>query len=166
MEKIMSNHLYPSLQPTLFKVLNKTVPAAFAKINGNTENPKLHGTAYFYDTPFGGVLVEVEVFGLPDNNSSFYGMHIHETGNCTIPFDKTGNHYNPSNTPHPMHAGDMPPLLDCNGYAYSVFYTGRFKVNDIINRSIIIHDMADDFTTQPSGNSGTKIGCGVIARVK
>lgn len=164
MEKAMSNHLYPSLQPTLFKILNKTVPSAFAKINGNTENPKLHGTAYFYDTPFGGTLVEVEVFGLPDNETSFYGMHIHENGDCTLPFDRTGNHYNPTNTLHPMHAGDMPPLLDCSGYAYSIFYTGRFKVNDVINRSIIIHDMADDFTTQPSGNSGTKIGCGVIVK--
>ena len=160
----MSNFLYSSLQPTLFKILNRSAPAAFAKINGNRENQRLHGTAYFYDTPFGGTLVEVEVFGLPDNNSRFYGMHIHENGDCSLPFDKTGNHYNPSNAPHPMHAGDLPPLLDCSGYAYSIFYSGRFKVNDVISRSIIIHDMPDDFNSQPSGNSGTKIGCGTIIK--
>lgn len=158
----MNNISYSTFQPTLFNILNKTSPSAFAKINGNRNNQKLHGTAYFYNTPFGGTLVEVEVFGLPDNKTSFYGMHIHENGSCTLPFDQTGNHYNPDNTAHPMHAGDMPPLLGNSGYAYSVFYTKRFKVNDIINRSIIIHDMADDFKTQPSGNSGTKIGCGVI----
>lgn len=160
----MCNLSYPSLQPTLFKILNKTTPAAFARISGNKENPKLHGTAYFYDTPFGGTLVEIEVFGLPDNGSSFYGMHIHENGDCSLPFDKTGSHYNPDNVPHPLHAGDMPPLMGCNGFAYSIFYTGRFSVSDIVNRSIIIHDMPDDFTTQPSGNSGTKIGCGVITK--
>lgn len=158
----MNNISYSTLHPTLFNVLNNTAPSAFAKISGNGSNPKLHGTAYFYNTPFGGPLAEVEVFGLPKNDSSFYGMHIHENGDCTPPFDKTGNHYNPGNTSHPLHAGDMPPLLGSDGYAYSVFYTGRFTINDIINRSIIIHDMADDFKTQPSGNSGTKIGCGVI----
>lgn len=160
----MSNFLYSTLQPTLFNILNKTSPSAYALIRGNKDNPKLHGTAYFYGTPFGGALVEVEVFGLPENMTSFYGMHIHENGDCTLPFDKTGNHYNPTNSLHPMHAGDMPPLLGNHGYAYSVFYTERFNINDIINRSIIIHDMADDFTSQPSGNSGIKIGCGVIYR--
>lgn len=160
----MNNLLYPTLKPTLFNVLNKTVPSAYAVIMGNKDNPKLHGTAYFYDTPFGGTLVEVEAFGLPDNGSMFYGMHIHENGDCTLPFDKTGNHYNPTDAEHPEHAGDMPSLLGNSGYAYSVFYTGRFNVRDIINRSIIIHDMPDDFKTQPSGNSGTKIGCGVIMR--
>lgn len=144
----------------------KLTPDAFAIINGNENNQRLHGTAYFYETPFGGTLIEVEVDGLPINNpnspSSFFGMHIHENGNCSLPFDKTGEHYNPYLTPHPDHAGDMPPLLGNNGYAYSVFYTERFNVADIIGRAIVIHDKADDFSSQPSGNSGAKVGCGVI----
>lgn len=59
-------------------------------------------------------------------------------------------------------AGDLLPLLGNEGYAYSVFYTDRFELKDIIGRSLIIHNAPDDFTTQPSGNSGAKIGCGVI----
>ena len=64
--------------------------------------------------------------------------------------------------PHPFHAGDFPPLLENNGYAYSKFLTNKFKISEIIGKVIIIHDLPDDFTTQPSGNSGTKIACGVI----
>lgn len=141
-------------------------PNAYAKITGNAGNPSLHGIAYFYPVPFGGALIETEVYGLPYENippySQFYGMHIHETGDCSLPFDKTGNHYNPAGLPHPKHAGDLLPLLGNKGYAYSVFYTDRFELKDIIGRSLIIHNAPDDFTTQPSGNSGVKIGCGVI----
>lgn len=143
-------------------------PYAHAKITGNADNPFLHGISYFYPVSFGGVLIETEMYGLPFDDipsaSRFYGMHIHETGDCTLPFDKTGNHYNPGNLPHPGHAGDLPPLLGNTGYAYSLFYTDRFDLQDIIGRSLIIHSAPDDFTTQPSGNSGTRIGCGVIMK--
>lgn len=141
-------------------------PYAHAKISGDAAHPYLHGMSYFYPVPFGGVLIETEVYNLPYENippySQFYGMHIHESGDCTLPFDKTGSHYNPNNSPHPSHAGDLLPLLGNQGYAYSVFYTDRFELQDIIGRSLIIHSAPDDFTTQPSGNSGTKIGCGII----
>lgn len=142
-------------------------PSAYAKITGNADNPSLRGIAYFYPVPFGGVLIETEIYGLPYEDippySQFYGMHIHETGDCSLPFDKTGNHYNPAGLPHPKHAGDLLPLLGNEGYAYSVFYTDRFELPEIIDRSLIIHSTPDDFTTQPSGNSDVKIGCGVIA---
>ena len=141
-------------------------PGAFAEIAGNANYPSLHGKANFYRVPAGGVWVETEIHGLPYENmppySQFYGMHLHETGDCSLPFEKTGNHYNPNGMPHPEHAGDMPPLLGNKGYAYSAFYTNRFELPEIIGRSLIIHSAPDDFTTQPSGNSGVKIGCGVI----
>ena len=154
-------------EPTLLDILYNNPPAACANISGNAENPALTGTALFYPA-FDGTLIAVEVYQLPVNENkeySFYGMHIHETGDCTPPFEETGNHYNPSEMPHPLHAGDLPPLLDNQGYAFSVFFTSRFQVQDIVNRSLIIHSAPDDFTTQPSGNSGTKIGCGVILPV-
>lgn len=47
-----------------------------------------------------------------------------------------------------------------------MFLTDRFKVDDVIGRTVIIHDKPDDFTTQPSGNSGEKIACGIINRIK
>lgn len=137
-------------------------PFAYAQIVGNRTNPQLRGVAYFYPSPKEGLWVEVEVYGLPVNPSDFYGMHIHEIGNCTKPFDQTGSHYNPNETLHPEHAGDLPPLLGNDGYAYICFFTNRLTTTDIIGRSIIIHSSADDFTTQPAGNSGEKIACGVI----
>ncbi|MDE6698636.1 MAG: superoxide dismutase family protein [Lachnospiraceae bacterium] len=161
------NNKRTTLQNTFLNILNKCEPSAYAKISGNTGYPQLHGTAYFFCVPFGGVLIEIEVFGLPDNtinHTGFFATHIHETGNCTPPFDKTGSHYNPANMPHPEHAGDLPPLLGNDGYAYSCFYTDRFNISDIIDRSIIIHKNTDDFATQPSGNAGDKIGCGVILK--
>ena len=154
-------------EPTLVDILYYNTPTACANIRGNAENPALTGTALFYPA-FNGTLIAVEVYQLPVNENeeySFYGMHIHETGDCAPPFEETGNHYNPSDMPHPMHVGDLPPLLGNQGYAFSVFFTSRFQVQDILNRSLIIHSAPDNFTTQPSGNSGTKIGCGVILPV-
>lgn len=153
--------------PTLLDILYYDAPAAYANLTGNAENPTLTGTALFYPA-FDGTLVAVEAYNLPvskENERSFYGMHIHEKGDCTLPFDKTGNHYNPADMPHPLHAGDLPPLLGNQGYAFSVFFTSRFQIEDVLNRSLIIHVSPDDFTSQPSGNSGIKIGCGIILQV-
>lgn len=142
--------------------LYKNEPTAKALIKGNEDNPNLFGMVYFYETPYGGVIVNAEIYGLPQNSSGFYGFHIHENGNCNLPFDMTGEHYNPYNTVHPIHSGDMPPLLSSNGYAWIAFYDGRITINEIIGKSVVIHDMRDDFTSQPSGGAGNKIGCGVI----
>lgn len=144
-------------------ILNRNDPAAVAQVQGNVKHPHLFGLISFYNTPFGGILVNAEVHGLPDKG--FHGMHIHESGNCTLPFDKTGSHYNPADVSHPEHAGDMPPLLSNNGYAWTTFYTDRFRIEDIAGRSIIIHSQRDDFTSQPAGDSGEKIGCGMIKAV-
>lgn len=162
--------MYPSSPSSHFQyLLTHTHPAALAWIQGSASNPRLAGSVKFYQTTYGGVLIEAEIFGLPNidapGSTNFYGMHIHEHGNCTRPFDQTGSHYNPGNVPHPQHSGDLPPLLGNQGYAYTVFYDKRFFVKDIIGRSLVIHSMADDFTSQPSGNSGSKIGCGIIQSV-
>ena len=86
------------------------------------------------------------------------------TGNSNDEFANAKAHYNPKNCPHPYHAGDLPPLIENNGYSYMSVFLNKFKVKDIIGKVIIIHDMPDDFTTQPSGNSGTKIACGEIKK--
>lgn len=143
-------------------------PEAIAAIHGAPSNPLLYGTAIFHSTSTNGIIIQVEVFHLPDqqlpNTSGFFGMHIHEYGNCTPPFDQTGDHYNPFGQEHPNHAGDLPPLLSNNGYAWMAFFDSRFSIAEILGRSLIIHGGKDDFTTQPSGHSGEKIGCGVIKR--
>lgn len=140
-------------------------PDAFAQIQGSPLAPSLNGWVLFYSLPEGGVLIEAMLTGLPDTDSApsnFYAFHIHETGDCSHDFSHTGNHYNPAGMPHPFHAGDLPPLLSSKGTAWCAFYDGRFSLEEVLGRSVIIHRNADDFTTQPSGNSGEKIGCGVI----
>ena len=95
------------------------------------------------------------------------GFHIHENGNCSLDENQelafTGNHYNPDTQLHPSHRGDLPPVLNCNGYAWQSFLTDAFRVEEIIGRSIVLHALPDDFKTQPSGDSGSKIGCGIIS---
>lgn len=154
---------------TFIPLLEQDYIRALAWVTGNSSYPKLSGLVKFYETPYNGVLVEAEVFGLPDtiskNSSNFYGFHIHEYGDCTLPFDKAGGHYNPTNQPHPQHSGDLVPLLGNQGYAWCAFFDRRYTVDEIIGKSVIIHRNPDDFTTQPSGNSGEMIGCGVIRAV-
>lgn len=147
-------------------ILDENRPKAAAWVRGNGQTSPISGLVKFFETPYDGILIEAEVFGLPNasvqDSTRFYAMHIHEFGDCSANFTKTGNHYNPTNQLHPDHAGDLIPLLSNQGYAWSAFYDKRFSIDEILGRSVIIHAMPDDFITQPSGNSGTKIACGII----
>ena len=146
-------------------------PQAWARVRGSGQYPDLQGMVRFYQTPR-GVLVSAEILGLPQPEGTcaapVFAFHIHEGERCTgsreDPFADVRMHYNPYNCPHPYHAGDLPPLFGANGYAFSVFLTNRFTVEEIVGRTVIIHGSPDDFTTQPSGNAGTKIACGEIRR--
>lgn len=144
------------------------LPVAGAQIRGNADHPLPYGFVGFYTALTGGLFIQAEVFHLPDEempgSSGFFGMHIHENGDCTLPFDKTGGHYDPAGREHPSHAGDLPPLLSGGGYAWMTFYDPRLSIDDVVGRSLVIHSMRDDFTSQPAGDSGMKIGCGVIKR--
>ena len=153
------------------RMMLESRPAARASVKGDRAHWGLHGSASFY--PAGnGTLVVAEVFGLPGTGlkaggkNGVFGFHIHSgsqcTGDETDPFKNTGPHFNPENAEHPWHAGDMPPLFANAGYAFLVFYTDRFTVPEVVGRTVVIHDMPDDFTTQPAGNSGKKIACGVV----
>lgn len=140
-------------------------PCAVANIKGESHTPKLCGQIRFYQKR-NCVLIEATVTGLPSSDTGFFGFHIHEGSCCKgKDFSDTGNHYNPEKSPHPEHAGDLPPLMLCNGGAYQQVATDRFCVKDIIGRTVVIHSMPDDFHSQPSGNAGTKIACGVICRI-
>ena len=141
------------------------LPYAVADIRGSDTHRNLRGQVRFYQRRH-CVLVEVRVQGLPINETGFFGFHIHAGDSCTgDSFAGTGSHYNPTEMPHPVHAGDLPPLLSCHGDAYMAVATERFHVTDIIGRTVVVHDMADDFNTQPTGNAGAKIACGVIRKV-
>ena len=138
-------------------------PDAVALIRGGSDAPRLSGQVQFYQE-LGKVLVVANLSGLPQNSkTSFFALHIHEGSSCSgVDFPETGGHYNPKGESHPNHAGDLPPLMLCHGGAHLTVRTDLFSVQDIIGRALVIHSGPDDFHSQPAGNSGTKIGCGVI----
>ena len=141
-------------------------PDAVALIAGGVEVPQLSGCVQFYQEK-GCVLVEAKISGLPEGSGTgLFGFHIHQGIDCSgAGFSRTEGHYNPLGQGHPEHAGDLPPLLSCHGQAYLSVKTDRFSVNEIIGRTVVIHSDPDDFHTQPAGNAGKKIACGVIQRI-
>ena len=147
----------------------KRPPEAQAVVKGSNDYPDIKGIVFFYQLGC-GVLVMAEVRGLPHGGdkcpADIFAFHIHEGNSCTgtaeDPFAGAGGHYNPNGCPHPAHAGDLPPLFGNDGYAFMAVFTDRFSVADVTGRTVIIHKSPDDFTTQPSGNSGKKIACGKI----
>ena len=144
-------------------------PNSAADISGGENYPGIRGRVIFRQQKT-GVLVTADIYGLPTGetgcDSGVFGFHIHEGEDCGSngqePFSNTKGHYNPGDCPHPYHAGDLPPLFENDGYAYMSFLTNRFTATEIIGRTVVIHLKPDDFHSQPSGNSGEKIACGVI----
>lgn len=147
----------------------KTAAEAEAIIKGSSKYPQIRGHVQFHQLQ-NSVMVIAQISGLPTPSGKcknpVFGFHIHSgtscTGNQSDPFANALTHYNPDTCPHPHHAGDMPPLFGNNGNAFLAFLTNRFTVKEIIGKTVIIHSNPDDFTTQPSGNSGEKIACGKI----
>lgn len=112
-----------------------------------------------------GVLVTAKITGLP--RDGFFAFHIHEGTACTgTGFRDSKGHFNPTDKAHPDHAGDLPPLLSVGGKAYLSVLTDRFSLEDILGRTVVIHTGTDDFRTQPAGNPGEKLACGIIRRCR
>lgn len=153
--------------------LIKRQPQAVAVLEGSSEYPDIYGIVRFY-TMKNGVLVYANVSGLPHVDrpcsQEIFGFHVHNgescTGNAEDPFADAGAHMNKENCEHPFHSGDMPALFGNDGRAVSIFLTNRFSVNEVIGKAVIVHGSPDDFKTQPSGNSGRKIACGIIRPVR
>lgn len=144
-------------------------PIAFANVAGSGDYPDISGKVWFYGFTE-GTLVTAEIYGLPAGempcNRPVLAFHIHDHGDCSgtpeDPFANAGGHFNPGNCQHPYHAGDLPPLFSADGFAWCAFITNSFAPQEVIGRTIMIHSNPDDFHTQPSGNAGKKIACGVI----
>ena len=144
-------------------------PAARAIVRGGAAYPAVEGYVTLY--PSGpGVIVAAEFSGHPGEagpcSGRVFGFHIHEGSQCTgteeQPFSDAGSHFNPYDCEHPRHAGDLPPLFGNAGYAFSMVYTDRFTVPQVVGRTIVVHLDPDDFTSQPAGMSGERIACGII----
>ena len=118
------------------------------------------------------VMVTAKLSGLKPNQE--HGMHAHEKGDCSGGDGmSTGGHFNPTAKPHgpqdaEHHAGDMPALkADANGNVDTSFHLTGVSIGsgttDLVGRGVIVHAGPDDYKTQPTGNSGARIACGVIA---
>lgn len=141
-------------------------PAAYAKITGEAAGSSISGIIYIYPERDGSLL-SVRVNGLPraegNCGSRFFALHIHEGSACSGEgFSGAGAHFSKGDCVHPHHAGDLPPLIGCGARAYLAVLTGSFTPWEVIGRTVIIHEGMDDFTSQPAGNAGARIACGVI----
>lgn len=119
------------------------------------------------------VKVTARVRGLKPNQE--HGFHAHEKGDCSAPDGtSTGGHFNPTAKPHgpqhaEHHAGDMPSLkADAAGNAEATFTLKGVSLGagpaDLVGKGVIVHAGPDDYATQPTGNAGARIACGVIQR--
>lgn len=122
-----------------------------------------------------GVRVTGTLVGLTPNAE--HGFHVHEKGDCSAPDAMSaGGHFNPTNQPHgdpagaAHHGGDIPNLkADAQGNAIvdarvPGLTLGDGSATDAMGKAIVVHEKRDDYTTQPSGDSGARIACGVISR--
>jgi Cu-Zn family superoxide dismutase len=128
------------------------------------------GHVHFQQQSDGNVQVTADLTGLPPNST--HGFHVHDKGACTNYGNDAGPHYNPTNAPHASpdaashHAGDFGNVTaDDKGEVHTTFTTRSISVggtNDVVGHAVILHANPDDLTTQPSGNAGARVACGVV----
>jgi superoxide dismutase, Cu-Zn family len=137
---------------------------------------KVKGTANFTDDGKGGLVLRVEVTGATPGE---HAVHIHEKGDCSSPDGKSaGDHWNPTHMEHGkwgapgehFHLGDIGNLMvtpDGKGtitLETTKWSAGTGTTNDIVGHAVVVHGGIDDFKSQPAGNAGPRIGCGVIKK--
>jgi Cu-Zn family superoxide dismutase len=138
----------------------------------------LQGSAIFEAAADGRIVFSIVVERVTPGS---HAVHIHEHGDCSAP-DATsaGGHWNPTGKKHgkwgqedgEFHLGDLGNIeVDAGGRGSIEFATDQWEIGtggprDIVGKSIIVHAKPDDFTTQPTGAAGDRIGCGVIQRTR
>ena len=121
-----------------------------------------------------GVQIVVAVSGLPAGK---HALHIHETGACEPPFESAGGHFNPTDAEHGWdspggpHAGDLPNIYVGEGAVQIEYITDRVTLEDGATSlfdddgsAIVIHQGEDDYVSEPAGDAGTRLACGVIEK--
>lgn len=122
-----------------------------------------------------GVLLSGDLSNLP---SGVHAIHFHDVGRCDPPFTSAGGHFNPTQRGHGFqspagyHAGDLPNFTASTADSVRVDHftrevtlgTGPTSLLDADGSSIVVHSGADDYRTDPSGNSGERVACGIIVR--
>ena len=142
-------------------------------------NGQTIGTVRAWQTP-GGVTFRVDATGLPHG---VHGIHVHAVGRCDAPeFTSAGPHWNPANRKHGTsnpqgpHAGDLPNVeVSANGVLSQAVTVANASLTgpagspnvllDADGAALVLHATADDYVTDPSGNSGARVACAVIQPV-
>jgi Cu-Zn family superoxide dismutase len=147
---------------------DKSPAGAHATLNP-TQGSTVKGTVDFKPAK-GGVLVTAHIEGLAPGT---HGFHVHEKGDCSAADGSSaGGHFNPATKPHgareaaERHEGDLGNVeANAKGIAEVKFVDAQLKLEGpegILGRGVIVHEKADDFTTQPTGNAGGRKACGVV----
>lgn len=149
-------------------------PSATATLEGAPEDSDFSGTVSFTEEG-GGVRVLVDLAGV--DTPGKHGFHIHETGDCTHGtdgkhFTTAGGHFNPTGAEHacpptePRHAGDLGNVeVGANGSGRMEMTASGVSLsgpNSIVGKAVILHAGEDDCKTQPTGNAGDRLACGVV----
>ncbi|HSF39760.1 MAG TPA: superoxide dismutase family protein [Thermoanaerobaculia bacterium] len=149
-------------------------PSATATLQGSPEDTDFSGTVTFHQAG-SGVHVVAELAGV--DTPGKHGFHVHETGECSHGtdgkhFTSAGGHFNPTNAEHacpptePRHAGDLGNIeVGANGSGRMEMSTTGLSLsgpNSVVGKAILLHAGEDDCKTQPTGNSGDRIACGVV----
>jgi superoxide dismutase, Cu-Zn family len=150
-----------------------TVAAATATISGTYPDTVVNGTATFETATDGKIKMTLDITVLIQANKSV-AVHLHEHGDCGDNGKASHGHWNPTNAQHgkwgsaAFHAGDIGNVkLDAKGRGTLTITTDLWTLGgqadkNILGKAIIVHGGVDDYTTQPTGNAGGRIGCGVI----
>ncbi len=150
---------------------------AEARLFQTADVSKPIGMAKFYDEGKGKIRLNLTI-DYSERADSMVAVHFHEHGDCGNMGGNSHGHWNPTNEAHgkwgsgAYHSGDIGNVqLDAKGHGSASVVTDRWSikdgdVKDIIGKAIIVHGGVDDYKTQPSGNSGPRVGCGVIEKVK
>jgi Cu-Zn family superoxide dismutase len=144
-------------------------PSAVATLAPTTGNTAA-GTVTLTQMGDGSVEVRADLTGVP---AGTHGFHIHEKGDCGDNGNAAGGHFNPMGTAHgapaadPHHAGDFGNVeADASGRVTARFTTRSVTLDQsatsAVGHAIILHANPDDLTTQPTGNAGGRIACGVV----
>jgi len=160
----------PQQEQTQEQVQERAAPRMATADLQPTEGNTAMGTVTFAEMT-GGIHITAEVSGLESGN---HGFHVHETGDCSAPDGTSaGGHFNPDGTNHggPVsgvhHRGDLGNIeADASGKATLStmvdFITVAEGPNSVLGKAVIVHAGADDLESQPTGNAGARVACGVI----
>jgi Cu-Zn family superoxide dismutase len=145
---------------------------ATAKVELQPRSGSTVGGALTLSAVRDGVQIRGDVRGLAPGST--HGFHVHEKGDCSAPdASSAGPHFNPAGAPHgqagssPHHVGDMPNLVaDKRGVAHVdvVLHGATLDAGEgsIRGRAVVVHHDPDDYASQPAGNAGARVACGVI----